>query len=118
MVSNLANIIDITRELHWEMQYDKYCCELRKKSPGGLEFFFDINISPDLSQSEIVARFMANFHWQIRNFDPSYEASIYLDDTGHGNASLNAPFDMRDVYNEMLHCKEMMIELYDALADG
>ena len=118
MVSTFEKIIDIAHELHWEVLCDKYCCELRKESPCGLEFFFDINVSPDFSDSENVSRFMANFHWQIRNFDPSYETSLYLDNTGHGNKALKAPYDMKDVYNEMLLCKQMMIELYAALASN
>ena len=36
---------------------------------------------------------------RYRNFDPSEEASVWLDDTGHGKNG--APHDMEDVLNDM-----------------
>ena len=43
------------------------------------------------------------------NFDVSEEAYYWLDDSGHGKNG--APYDMKDVYEDMEECKEF---IYDA----
>jgi hypothetical protein len=45
------------------------------------------------------------------NFDCSEETYLWLDNTGHGTNS--APYDMRDLYNDMEACLKMMEELLD-----
>ena len=45
----------------------------------------------------------------LDSFDISYEAYLWLDDTGHGKNG--APYEMIDVYKDMEECKEMMEEL-------
>lgn len=45
----------------------------------------------------------------IDNFDVSYETYLWLDTSGHGMNG--APYDMRDLYDDMESCKEMMQEL-------
>jgi hypothetical protein len=48
-----------------------------------------------------------------KSYDPSYEASLWLNESGHGKNG--APYEMGDVYNDMCDCKKMVEELYDAL---
>lgn len=48
------------------------------------------------------------------DYDPSEEASLWLDESGHGKNG--APHDMGDVYKDMVWCEEKTYELYEALA--
>ncbi len=52
---------------------------------------------------------------RINNFDCSEEAYIWLDNTGHGVNG--APYDMKEVYNDMEACLEMMKELHEQLCN-
>ena len=45
------------------------------------------------------------------DYDPSYEAYIWLDDSGHGKNG--APYEMGDVYEDMCACQAMINELAD-----
>lgn len=47
---------------------------------------------------------------QYDDFDVSYETYLWLDETGHGKNG--APYDMKDVYEDMMVCKEYIYELY------
>lgn len=49
------------------------------------------------------------------SYDPSYEASLWLDDDGHGKNG--APYEMIDVYNDMKACEEMIDKLACAIEE-
>ena len=49
------------------------------------------------------------------SYDPSYEAYLWLDDDGHGKNG--APYEMVDVYNDMVACKEMIDKLACAIKE-
>lgn len=49
------------------------------------------------------------------SYDPSYEAYLWLDDDGHGKNG--APYEMIDVYNDMVACKEMIDKLACAIKE-
>ena len=48
------------------------------------------------------------------NYDCSYEAYLWLDNTGHGTNG--APYDMKDVYEDMEACEKMIFELWESLS--
>ena len=52
---------------------------------------------------------MCNLRDYINDFDVSYEAYLWLDDTGHGRNG--APYEMIDVYEDMEECLHNMEEL-------
>lgn len=49
------------------------------------------------------------------SYDPSYEASLWLDESGHGKNG--APYEMIDVYNDMKACEEMIDKLACAIEE-
>lgn len=49
---------------------------------------------------------------QYNDYDPSYETSLWLDETGHGKNG--APYDMIDIYNDMLECESIIEELINS----
>ena len=48
-----------------------------------------------------------------KDYDPSYEAYLWLDEEGHGKNG--APYEMNDVYEDMKQCKSFVKELADKL---
>ena len=70
-----------------------------KFSPAGQDFNFEI-MADDL---------IGNLEHHINGFDVSSETYIWLDQLGHGKNG--APHDMKDIYEDMEACKEMMLEL-------
>lgn len=74
-----------------------------KFSSAGQDFSFIVEIGDTLKemQDDIIHRY--------EDFDVSEEAYYWLDDSGHGKNG--APYDMKDVYEDMEECKEF---IYDA----
>lgn len=99
-------IIKAIKNLGWSVTVEENDFNLQKFSPAGQDF----NI-------EIIADNVTDFINAIRerreSFDISYETYIWLDNTGHGVNG--APYDMRDLYNDMEACLEMMKELLDEI---
>lgn len=90
----------------WEKQGNKKYATFQKYSPYGQDFFFDVYYK---NLDEVAVKIYEYYE----DFDPSEEASLWLDETGHGKN--NAPYKMGDVYKDMCDCEKMIEELYDAL---
>ena len=52
-----------------------------------------------------------NLYERYSDFDVSSETYLWLDNTGHGTNG--APYDMKDLYEDMDACQEMIMELYN-----
>lgn len=71
-------------------------------SPAGQDFGFTVEHGEDaLDLSE-------NLFDVWYDFDVSAEAYIWLDENGHGRNG--APYDMKDVYEDMEACRESILE--------
>jgi hypothetical protein len=81
----------------------------RKCSTAGQDFGFSIDTGED------IAEFAKNVLRYYEDFDVSYEAYLWLDENGHGTNG--APYDMRDLYNDMEECEGFISELYDLLME-
>lgn len=95
-------------ELGWGVDCEgemTYC--LSHCSPAGQDFGFSIyrGNSPE--------EFLRNLYEVYKNFDCSEEAYIWLDNTGHGKNG--APRDMKDVYEDMKACENMIYDLHKEL---
>lgn len=73
-------------------------------SPAGQDFDFSIDTENDLEL------FTNNIFVYYSTFDVSYETLLWLDDTGHGTNG--APYDMKDVYEDMEECAGYILQLY------
>lgn len=84
-------------------QADENVYEFGKRSPADQDFSFcvDAEDSIELFRDNIIAVY--------QDFDPSYEAYLWLDDTGHGKNG--APYDMKDLYEDMEACREFIYDL-------
>lgn len=103
-------IEQIAKELGWNIEFfisrgNKWV-NLSKPSPAGQDFCAEfIYISLD--------HFLEDLYNYWENYDPSQEAYYWLDCSGHGKNG--APYEMGDVYNDMVACESNLKELYDAL---
>lgn len=79
-----------------------------KYSPAGQDWHIDVYVD-DIER--LPARLLEKYDY----FDVSYEAYLCLDETGHGTNG--APYDMKDLYEDMMACKEYIYELYEIVAE-
>ncbi len=85
---------------------DDWCFSIG--SPQGQDCNIEVNAeTPDEMRKRI-----DNF---VDGYDVSYETYIWLDKTGHGTNG--APYDMKDVYEDMEWFLEKATELRDAIYD-
>ena len=82
--------------------------EFGKYSPAGQDFFFSVYAN-DIG--ELASNVLAYYD----DFDVSYEAYIWLGDDGHGKNG--APYDMKDVYEDMEACEEYIHEVYEIIME-
>lgn len=91
----------------WSENHDELCSVMFSKySPAGQDFNCEVDYK---TLDEIGMKVFDRYE----SFDASYEAYVWLDDSGHG--ANGAPYEMIDVYNDMKACEEMLCELYQAL---
>lgn len=85
-------------------QEDKNIYRFGKYSTFGQDFSFSIDTENDLDS------FRHNIWEYFLSFDCSYEAYIWLDNEGHGKNG--APYDMKEVYEDMQECESFIDELH------
>jgi hypothetical protein len=106
-----AKIEKIAEGLGWDVSWDKYdngskYVTFSQYSPAGQDFSFEVNY-------KTLDEIWNNVFDYYESYDPSYEAYLWLDNSGHGENG--APYEMIDVYNDMKACEEMLCKLYEAL---
>lgn len=116
MKKDINRMIERAEELGWtvtdegDSQYtdgdNQYM--FSKHSPGGQDFSITI-------EGEDAEDIVDNIYGAYIDFDVSYETYMWLDDTGHGRNG--SPYDMRDLYDDMEACEQMILELYSELVE-
>lgn len=109
--------IKLNDELHevlckndWYVDYqDDGTIYFSKYSPAGQDFGFEV-------EGTSLEKLADNIYDYYEGYDVSYEAYLWLDDTGHGTNG--APDDMKDVYEDMEACKESILELYELIKEA
>ena len=120
MNKKFEKIYEIAEREGWEV--DSYyvdeketniCFQFSKYSPAGQDFYFEVSV-PNEDNEDIVFDYFKNAiykYWE--GFDVCYETYIWLDETGHGRNG--APYDMKDLYEDMQACADMIHDLWLAL---
>lgn len=108
-------IVEIAEENGWKVDVesndgDNFSYAFSKYSPAGQDFSFEAEI-----EDNNVYALLNNIKDYYDNYDCSYEAYLWLDNTGHGTNG--APYDMKDVYEDMEACEEMTFELWKSLSE-
>lgn len=102
-------VIEVAEDLDWKVTVDGDEFTFQRYSSYDQDFSFEVE-AKDLKS---ICNELDNY---CDNFDVSYEAYLWLDETGHGKNG--APYDMEDVYKDMEECKDQIESLYDALNDA
>jgi hypothetical protein len=104
----------IASDLGWSVSWDKNnngskFVMFSQFSPAGQDF----NCEVDYKTLDEIWNKVFEYY---KSYDPSYEAYLWLDESGHGKNG--APYEMIDVYNDMKACEEMLCNLYQALKEA
>ena len=107
----MKKLIKKMNDLGWVVcKADEDYYELGKFSPAGQDF----NIV--VEAGACAKDFIQNLYEVYSDFDVSEETSCWLDETGHGTNG--APYDMKDLYEDMAACRAMILELHDELLEN
>ena len=103
----------IAEELGWTVTWDKNddgtkFVMFSQYSPAGQDFNVEL-------EYENLGEIEDKLRKYYDNYDPSYEAYLWLDNDGHGKNG--APYEMIDVYNDMKACEEMIDKLACAIKE-
>lgn len=120
MDKRFEKIYQIAERKGWQVDYS-YSGEkdalvifsFYKDSPAGQDFSFEVSV-PNEEDEDIFYDNVADAiytYWE--SFDVCYETYIWLDETGHGRNG--APYDMKDLYEDMQACEDMIHNLWLAL---
>lgn len=105
----MEKLLKKVEDLGWTVYVDDSCIELGKYSSYGQDFMFTV---PNTTS---VHNFIEAIFDAAYNYDASYEAYLWLDNTGHGTNG--APYEMLDVCLDMEECEKSMFKLYNDLRD-
>ncbi len=94
----------IAENLEWKVTVEGNYMYLQKYSPAGQDFNLEI-------EAQNMQEAVTELKNRCDNFDCSEEAYLWLDETGHGTNG--APYNMKELYEDMEACLKMMVELYD-----
>lgn len=104
-------LLEKAEDLEWSISVNKNEITFQKYSPCGQDFSFTITLSIEAEAEELIDKIDDYYE----SYDVSYEAYLWLDNTGHGING--APDDMKDVYEDMEVCQNNVKELLDALKE-
>lgn len=107
----MNDFLKFAEDLDWSYNVDdtpnergEVCVELEKYSPQDQDFIVSIWFETD---NECDFADKLEEYW--RDFDPSEEAIKWIGPDWHGING--APYDLQDIINDMVDCKEMLREL-------
>lgn len=102
MTKWIEDVIRLSKMLDWEVLADENEFTFSKYCPAGQDLNFCVTA---YNKEELIEK-ISEYH---ENYDVSEEAYIWLDNTGHGING--APYDMKDVYEDMKAGKDMVLKL-------
>jgi hypothetical protein len=104
--SDVKKVIEVAENLGWSVTEENGEFSFQQFSPAGQDFTIEFTVESleDLSK-ELTETYEA--------FDCSSETYLWLDKDGHGTNG--APYDMKDLYEDMQACEEMLRELSMAI---
>ena len=104
MTKEIKKLINVAENLGWVVNSDKNDFTFSKLSPAGQDFNIEIT-------AENAEKLIDEIKERCNSFDCSEETYLWLDNTGHGVNG--APYDMKDIYEDMEDCAQMIRELYN-----
>ena len=84
-----------------------------KYSPAGRDLYFEVSVPNEEDEDTFYENVEDVIYQYWDDFDVCYETYLWLDETGHGKNG--APHDMKDLYEDMQACEDMIHDLWLAL---
>ena len=107
--NDIDRINKVAENLEWNLNINNKDFTFSQFSPAGQDF----NVEVSANNLQELSKKLNEY---FENYDISYEAYLWLDNTGHGiNGS---PYDMRDLYEDMEACQKMLKELSEAIENS
>ena len=107
MYKTVKTMVKKAEPLGWKVEKSDEGYFFSKPSPAGQDFNFE---TKGHSPQDVIDSILE----VIQKFDCSEEAYLWLDNSGHGKNG--APYDMRDVYEDMEACVAMTQDLHTVLS--
>lgn len=85
--------------------------EFESYTDAGQDLIVTVDVYDDVDMLGVSAK----IYEYAENFDPDYEASLWIGEDGHGING--APYHMGDVLEDMVSAKQMIYDLSDAMKD-
>ena len=120
MDKKFEKIYEIAEREGWQADYE-YTDEKEtmvifsfyKYSPAGQDFYFEVSVPNDDDEDTFCENVADAIYTYWEDFDVSYETYLWLDEKGHGKNG--APHNMKDLYEDMQACEDMIHDLWLAL---
>ena len=120
MDKKFGKIYEIAEREGWQVNYS-YTDEketmvsfsFEKYSPAGQDFSFEVSVPNEEDEDTFCENVDDAIFTYWEDFDVCYETYLWLDDTGHGKNG--APHNMKDLYEDMQACEDMIHDLWLAL---
>ena len=117
MDKKFEKIYEIAEREGWEVSHTvcqgEISFEFSKLSPAGQDFYFTRDVDYEDDEYYVFAELRDAVYRYWENFDVCEETYIWLDNTGHGMNG--APENMKDLYEDMQACEDMIYDLWLAL---
>lgn len=102
----INKVKEITEKLSWNIDINDNSFTFSKHSPAGQDFSFS-------EYGEDLEELINSISSYCKGFDCSEETFLWLDNFGHGKNG--APYDMKDLYEDMEKCLKMVEKLKNEL---
>lgn len=102
-------LMEIIEKAGYVMTEDDLDYNFQFYSPAGQDFYFSISKINAIDLDTLGAEIYDYYNC----FDVSEAAYMWLDSTGHGKNG--APYDMKDVYEDMEACESKIYELFEII---
>ena len=111
-MEKIKKIIEIAQELGWSVDDKDTYMIFQKYSNADNDYSFEVDLDGvyGLDEDDIVDLIIRNVCDTYESFDCSEQAYMWLDKSGHGTNG--APYDMKDVYEDMESIEENLRRLY------
>ena len=120
MDKKFEKIYEIAEREGWKVDYEytdeketEICFSFNKYSPAGRDFYFEVFVPNEDDEYNLYYNVADAIETYWEDFDVSYETYLWLDETGHGKNG--APHNMKDLYEGMQACEDMIHDLWLAL---
>lgn len=120
MDKKFEKIYEIAEREVWQVAYEysdeqetEVTFSFEKYSPAGRDFYFEVSVPNEDDEDTFYENVADAIYQYWYDFDVCYETYLWLEGTGHGKNG--APYDMKDIYEDMQSCEDMIHDLWLAL---